>query len=407
MEARDLSKLKIGIDQREPLRAGKNQKRLLWWAVPSLVVVSVVGFLALTGRLIPPMDAPTVKVSFTFPSRALTELNASGYVVAQRKAAVSSKATGRLKKLFIEEGKYVKEGEILAQLENDDLKASLEEAKAGLKVANALLKNAEAELSDATLNYNRYKSLRASGSISEQAFDAVEARYKKALAGETQATFVEGKAEASVRVAEISLEYSLIRAPFDGVILTKNADEGEIVAPFGASINAKAAVATMADLESLMVEVDVAESSLEKVKVGDAAEIRLDALPNDRFTGTVHMIVPTADRSKATVMTKIKFDRLDPRVLPEMSAKAAFLSRPLNEGEDKPFLGIPESAVLRSDGKQIVFRVNDSRAYAVPVETGRKWGETLEVLSGVKEADLVVLRPDKAFRDGRRVKVSE
>ncbi len=122
----------------------------------------------------------------------------------------------------------------------------------------------------------------------------------------------------------MNLEYSYIRAPFDGVILTKNADVGEVVAPFGASLNAKAAVVTMADMDSLMVEVDVAESSLERVKPGGTAEIKLDAYPEDRFPGTVHMIVPTADRSKATVMTKVKFNRLDPKVLPEMSAKWRF-----------------------------------------------------------------------------------
>jgi HlyD family secretion protein len=163
----------------------------------------------------------------------------------------------------------------------------------------------------------------------------------------------------------------------------------------------------MADLSSLMVEVDVAESSLEKVQVGAAAEIRLDAFPNDRFPGTVHMIVPTADRSKATVMTKVKFDQLDPRVLPEMSAKAAFLSRPLNDDEAGPFLGIPLSALKKVGKQDIVFKINDAIAYSVSVKLGRSWDDTVEILSGLNEGDTVVLSPDKRLESGRRVNVKE
>lgn len=364
-------------------------------------------FLAVTGRLTPAVEVTAFKVSATFPSRALTVLNASGYVVAQRKAAVSSKATGRLEKLYVEEGKYVREGDILAVLENKDLQASLEEAGASLKVANAALRNAEAELHDATLNYNRQKALRQAGAVSEQAHDTAEARYKKAVASETSARFAEDRAKALIKVAEVNLEYSVIRAPFDGVILTKNADQGEVVAPFGASANAKAAVATMADPESLMVEVDVSESGLEKARLGQAAEVRLDAFPNDRFPGKVHMIVPTADRSKATVMTKIKFDKLDPRVLPEMSAKVAFLSRPLKEDESTPFLGIPLTAVRKTARGESVFRINDSRAHEIRIKTGRQFGETREVLSGLKEGDVIVFKPEPSLADGRRVRVRE
>jgi multidrug efflux pump subunit AcrA (membrane-fusion protein) len=132
------------------------------------------------------------------------------------------------------------------------------------------------------------------------------------------------------------------------------------------------------------VEVDVAESSLEKIKVGSSAEIRLDAFPNDRFPGTVHMIVPTADRSKATVLTKVKFNQLDPRVLPEMSAKAAFLSRPLKDDEERPFLGIPLSALKKAGKQDIVFKINDAIANSVPVKVGRSWDDTVEILSGLK-----------------------
>ena len=406
MEREDLSKLKIAPDERWAPKKRKSTF-VAWWVIPAVVAALVLAYLAWSGRLTQAVEVKTAKVARMFASRALTTLNASGYVVAQRKAAVSSKATGRLEHLYVEEGKVVKHGDIVATLENQDLKATLDEARANVKVAQAALDNAEAELQDATLNYNRQKSLRESGSVSVQSFDAAEARYRKAIAGITSARFGVDRTKASVQVAEVNLEYSLIRAPFDGVILTKNADEGEIVAPFGAATNAKAAVATMADLGSLMVEVDVAESNLERVKVGDAAEIRLDAFPNDHFPGTVHMIVPTADRSKATVLTKVKFNQLDPRVLPEMSAKAAFLSRPLKEDEEGPFLGIPLSAMKKADKQDIVFKINNAIAYPVSVKIGRSWDDTVEILSGLNEGDTVVLSPGERLESGRRVSVKE
>jgi RND family efflux transporter MFP subunit len=407
MQNKDLIRLKIEAEQKSTIRAAKTKRRSLWLIAAGILGMAVIVLLVWTGIFRAPVEAQLIKVSNMYVSRALTILNASGYVVAQRKAAVSSKATGRIEHLYVEEGKFVKEGEVIAQLENRDLEATLQEAKASLRVARAALKNAEAELEDATLNYDRYKALRETGAVSEQAFDTAEARFKKARAMETSARFSVARAEQSAKVAEVNLDYSLIRAPFDGVILSKNADKGEVVAPFGASLNAKAAVATMADLNSLMVEVDVAESSLEKVKVGGAAEIRLDALPGERFPATVHMIVPTADRSKATVLTKVRFNKRDERVLPEMSAKVAFLERALKDDEHEPFLGVPASAVRKKGARQVVFRVNDNRVHVEPIRTGRRWGDTLEVLSGIKPGDLIVLHPGKDIKDGTRVKVKE
>ena len=406
MESRDLSKLRIDTDDRWAADRG-GTRRLYRWIALGVFGAALLGVLIWSGVLNTPVEVRVVKVTPMFPSRALTELNASGYVVAQRKAAVSSKATGRLEKLFVEEGKSVKKGDVLAQLENEDLQAMLEESRALLKVAEASLRNAEAELLEATLNYNRITSLRKSGSVSTQEFDSAEARYRKAVAVHRRAEFGIDQAKAAVRVAEVNLDYSLIRAPFDGVILTKDADEGEVVAPFGAALNAKAAVATLADMQSLMVEVDVAESSLEKVKVGGPVEIRLDAFPNDRFPGRVHMIVPTADRSKATVLTKITFDTLKSKVLPEMSAKAAFLSRVLTSEENKPFLSIPASALRNSGNEKTVFRINEGRAHVVAVKTGKRWGESVEVIRGLKEGDLIALTPDKNLKDGDKVKVLE
>jgi RND family efflux transporter MFP subunit len=408
MASADLSRLKIGAELRQPSPGTRRRRRGLWLGAAAAALAGAIGVLAWSGALTAAVEVRVMKVAAVFASRALTMLNASGYVVAQRKAAVSSKATGRLGDLYVEEGKAVKEGDILAQLENQDLMATLEEAKANLKVAHAALENAEAEFHDAELQYSRHKGLRSSGSVSEQSFDAVEARYRKAVASRTSGIFAVARAEASVRVADVNLEYSYIRAPFDGVVLTKNADKGEIVAPFGASVNAKAAVATMADMGSLMVEVDVAESSLEKVKAGSAAEVRLDAFPGDRFPGTVYMIVPTADRAKATVLTKVKFNVLDERILPEMSAKVAFLERPMKDDEQQSVLGIPLSSIRSAGSAAAVFRVKGDTARTVPIVIGRKWGETAEVLSGLNAGDVIVIDAQTpGLRDGAKVKVLE
>lgn len=407
MSSENLAKLKISLESKPSKRGRIPLQRIILFSLLTLALLTTGIYWLWIYWLRPPLDVHMVKASITFPSRAMTILNASGYVVAQRKAAVSSKATGRIEHLYVEEGSFVKQGNVVAQLENSDLEAAVDEAKASLSVSRADLNNADAELDDATLNFNRQKVLKESGSVSEQAFDSAEARYKKAKAAYRSAKFRVDKAEAAVKVSEVNLDQSYIRAPFDGVILTKSAEEGEVVAPMGASLNAKASVVSMADMKSLMVEVDVAESSLEKVKIGGPAEIRLDAFPNDRFEGKVYMIVPTADRSKATVLAKIKFDIVSEKVLPEMSAKVSFLSRALKKGENKPFLGVPTNSILKKDSSFIVYRVKDSLAQANSIETGRSWGETTEILSGLKEGDTIVMKPDSRLNDGRRVKIKE
>ena len=342
-----------------------------------------------------------------YPSQAVTLLNASGYVVAQRKASVSSKSTGRLSYVGVEEGSRVKKGEIIARLENEDLAAVRDRASSNLSAARATFGQVEAELTDARLNYQRQKQLLTQNLISRQDYDGAEARYHKAVAGLANAQANIRSAAATLNETQTAVEYSLIRAPFDGVVLTKNAEVGEVVAPFGAAVNARAAVATMADMGSLMVEADVAESNINLVKLGQPCEILLDALPGVRFPGKVHMIVPTADRSKATIMVKIAFDSLDHRILPEMSAKAAFLSRSLGRNEEQPRLVVNPKALFKKDGKLLAFVLKDQKIQAVPVEVGPPLGDLVEVLGGLQEGDKVVLQPPAHLRNGDRVQVKE
>ncbi|HAO21243.1 MAG TPA: efflux RND transporter periplasmic adaptor subunit, partial [Desulfobacteraceae bacterium] len=261
-----------------------------------------------------------------YPSQTFTLLNASGYVVAQRKAALASKITSRLVFLAVEEGARVKAGDVIARLENDDSTAARDRAKANVEAARSALDQAKADLDNASVSYNRNNALLAQRTVTQAEYDNALAKYRiaKAVVNTQQATL--RASESALREAEVLLGYSEIKAPFDGVVLTKNADVGDIVTPLGAAANAKASVVTIADMESLQVEADVSESNIGQVKIGQPCELRLDALPDTRLSGKVHTIVPTADRSKASVMVKIAFIDKNPKILPEMGAKVAFLS---------------------------------------------------------------------------------
>jgi RND family efflux transporter MFP subunit len=213
--------------------------------------------------------------------------------------------------------------------------------------------------------------------------------------------------QAALDGANVAIEYTLIRAPFDAIVLTKNADIGDIVTPIGAAANAKAAVVTIADMNSLQVEADVSESNLNRIKVGQPCEIQLDALPDLRFRGAVHMIVPTADRSKATVMVKIGFIDKDNRILPEMSAKVAFLSRPVTAENQKPRTALNQAALVTWKDKKAVFVVKDKKVIETPVTLGVPIGDMIEVLEGVKAGDQIVLNPPGRLRNGAGIKVAE
>ncbi|MEW6387913.1 MAG: efflux RND transporter periplasmic adaptor subunit [Thermodesulfobacteriota bacterium] len=401
----DLDRLRIERPEGEqPPRTSRHLR--LGLALAGAVLL-VLGALYLWGPLRPAQEVATTVVSRIYPSQAYTVLNASGYVVAQRKAAVSSKSTGRLSYLGVEEGSRLKKGEVLASLENEDLVAARNQAASQIKEAQANLVSAKAELVDAQLQYQRYKDLVAQDLVSRQDYDAAVARYHKAQAGVANAQAHIRTTRAALANAQAALEYSYIRSPFDGVVLTKNAEVGEVVAPFGAAATARASVVTMADLSSLMVEADVAESNLDKVYQGQPCEISLDAIPDKRFLGQVHMIVPTADRTKATVLTKVKFNELDERILPEMSAKVAFLSRPLGAAEEKPRLAVPKSALVTRNDRTFTFLIEGKKAKSVPVQLGPAMGELVEITGGLKEGDRIILNPPPSLTTGSRVKLKE
>ncbi|BCS53514.1 hemolysin secretion protein D [Geobacter sp. SVR] len=369
--------------------------------------MALTAVLAFKGLFSPRVEVETAVVSQVYPSQSFSLLNASGYVVAQRKSAVAAKTTGRLVWLGVEEGSRVRGGQVIARLENEDVTANRRQAAANLVNSRAVLAQAEAELKDATLTFNRNKELLSQGVVAQADLDASEARYKRAVAGVAAGRAAIDAARAALRGADVAVDYTLIRAPFDGVVLTKDADVGDIVTPIGAAVNAKAAVVTMADMGSLQVEADVSESSLQKVRQGQPCEIQLDALPETRFSGTVHMIVPTADRSKATVLAKVRFDRLDSRILPEMSARVAFLQRQVTADEKRPRTAVNPAAVVKRDNRDCIYLIAGDRVKEVPVTVGRRIGDQVEILAGAKAGDKVALKPLERLKDGSRIKTAE
>ena len=404
MANEDLSRLKI--DKSQENFQQRKSRRLIYSAV-ALILFFILALLSIAGVFTPAVQVEVVNVTKIYPSQSFSLLNASGYVVAQRKAAVASKITSRLISLSAEEGNRVKAGQVIARLEGEDTQAAREQAEANLDVARYNLDLTKAELKDATISLQRSKELAAKGFVSQSDYDSAEARSKKATAAVEAGEAGVKAGKAALKSTDVALEYTLIRAPFDAVVLTKNADVGDIVTPLGAAANAKASVFTIADMGSLQVETDVSESNLQQVRIGQPCEIQLDSLPDMRFRGIVHMIVPTADRSKATVMVKIRFVDKDERILPEMSAKVAFLSREIKKEEEKPRTALNSSAVVARGGKSLVFLVKENRVVETPITTGEIFGDMTEVVSGVKPGDRIAMKPLNKLRDGKSIKIME
>jgi len=391
---------RLTIDKsRQP--SAKSTRTRIVAAVAALLVAGVV-LLVLQRHAV---SIETAYVSQLFPTQSFTLLNASGYVVAQRKAAVAAKTTGRLEWLGVEEGSRVASGQIIARLENKDLEAAVRQNEAAVQNAKSVLEQARAELVDADQAFRREKELLKEGIVAKSEYDAADARYKKAVAGVAGAESGIRSATAALRGASVNYDYSLIRAPFGAVVLTKNADVGDLITPLGAAANAKAAVVTIADLGSLEVEADVSESNLAVVKVEQPCEITLDALPNARFRGVVHTIVPTADRTKASVMVKVRFVDSDSHILPEMSAKVAFLEREAHKADQRPRIVVKASTIVTSGGREGVYLVKGDRVVFAPVTRGATMGDLVEV-GGVKSGDKIALKPLDKLKDGARISLA-
>jgi len=387
----DLSSLRINRSSpglQTPRKSRSYGKLLIWFMALAALLAAGVFF---KGLFESGIEVQLATASMSSPSQANAVLTASGYVVARRKAAVASKGTGTLVYLGVDEGDKVKKGQVIARLEDSDVAAARDRARENLRVA-------EADLNEAKQSLERVRLLLKQEFVAQADYDIAEARYKRVVSTIDAAKF-------GLKEAEVAVDNTRIIAPFDGTVLKKNADVGEIVAPLAGAASSKAAVVTIADMSSLEVDADVSEANITRVSPEQACEITLDAYPQQRYPGYVTKIVPTADRAKATVMVKIKFREYDQKVLPEMSAKISFLAAGAGNSpaDSKALLTVPAAAVATRNGRTVVYQIRDDRVVEVPVKTGQKLTGLLEITEGLKDGDKVVSRVDDRLAAGVKV----
>lgn len=404
----DLSTLRINRNS-QPENSGGTSRVKILVMVLVLVVLGGGGWYVYSEYLSGGEEVDIGIATLSSPSQANSVLTASGYVVAERKASVSSRITGRLTSLYVIEGDNVKDGQIIGRIESADIEATLAQLKASLRMAKADMDNAQVEVEDAKIQLDRQTTLYDKRSVPLVDLDAAKVRYNRALAQLSAREAGVAVAEANIRAAQVQLENTYIRAPFDGTVLNKNANVGEVITSLGAAAGSRGAVATIADMTSLEVEADVSESNIERIEPAQPCEVTLDAFPEKRYRSYVHKIIPTADRAKATVLVKIRFAERDERVLPEMSAKVLFLKPGSEQAADDapPKLLIPGSALVTQNGVTAVFRYDGERVRKTPVTTGETNGTSVEVKQGLSAGDRVVLNPSASLRDGAAVSLKQ
>jgi len=376
------------------------------WVVAGVAVVAlgIGGFFVFregSGRIFSE-DVELGAVTLMSPSQSDVTLVATGYVYARKKANVSPKIGGRLAKLNVDEGSKVKQNEIIAELESSDVQAQLQQLHADIASARAKVDRARADLADATTRFNREKELLAKDAGTQAAFDDAKARQEAARTTLVSAEADVGAVEARQKTLAVALENTKVRAPFSGTILRKLAEVGEVIAPF--TLNG---IVTLASLDDLEVQADVAEAQFHKVKVGTPAEIILDAFPDKRFRGKVSELRQIVDRSKAAVTVKVKFTDDSTGVLPDMAAKVSFLTKALDDEALKaaPKLIAPADAVVNDGGRKVVFTIDDGHAKAVPVVVKGPFGEgNVELADGPATGTRVIRKPGDKIRDGVSVK---
>ena len=336
-----------------------------------------------------------------------TVLNASGYVTARRAATVSSKVTGKVMELFVEEGKRVEQGQVLAHLDDTNVKASLRLAEARLASATNALEETRVRIKEADRELRRQTDLTASKIATQADYDRAEAAAMALKARLQQQGSDVVVAEREVAAWQQQLDDTIIRAPFSGIVTSKNAQPGEMISPVSAGGGfTRTGICTIVDMDSLEIEIDVNESYINRVEPQQAVVAALDSYPDWKIPCKVIAIIPTADRQKSTVKVRVGFDKLDPRILPEMSAKVSFLSQEMPEGERTARTVLQPAAIVQRDGKSVVFVIKGDKVAQVAIETGAKIGEMVEIKSGVAAGDRVVMRPPEKLHDGAAIALS-
>jgi HlyD family secretion protein len=391
----------LRIDRSEDPRNGSSRARWLA-AIVLLLLMAVAGVWWLRGRPVP-VRTQAARAEPTIGGKR-TVLNASGYVLARRQATVSSKVTGKVVEVLVEEGMKVQDGQVLARLDDTNVRASLRLADAQAQAAKSALAETRARLEEAEKQLARVSALAAKNVSSASDLDSAEAEAKSLRARlESQASQV-SVAEREVAVWQQQLEDTVIRAPFAGVAISKNAQPGEMISPISAGGGfTRTGIGTIVDMKSLEIEVDVNESFLKRVHAGQAVEAVLDAYPGWKISCKVIAIIPAADRQKATVKVRVAFEQLDPRILPDMGVKVAFLGEPAGSGE-APELMVPKIAVKEDGGRPVVWVVKEGRLERRSITTGIAKGSEMAVVAGLAEGEKVVVEGPAKPTEGLRVR---
>ena len=400
----DLGSLRISEGQRKGRKAGK-----VFGVIAALIgLIVIVGGVVLAFRNQKPIVEVVVAQKVGSGRAAL--LNASGYVTPRRRATIAAKITGRVTAVNFDEGMHVREGYVLATLDDSDVRRALDSARADRDTAQAAIADFEVQLKNAEILLRRAHELQAAGVQSQETLDnartaADSLRAKIALAKQQVAG-----AEARTREAQQAVDNCVIRAPFDGIVVSKDAQVGEMVSPISAGGGfTRTGIATIVDMNSNEIEVDVNEAYIARVLPGQPVTAVLDAYPDWQIPSRVRTVIPTADRQKATVKVRISFLKLDPRILPDMGIKVTFLG---DEPEQKsgaaaPAALIPQDAVRDENGKKIVFTVKDGRLERRAVTLGGTRGTDAEVFAGIGAGDTVVLKGPANLRDGQAIEIKK
>jgi RND family efflux transporter MFP subunit len=354
--------------------------------------------------------AVTVAAVRSIPERGgLTILNASGYVEPRRRATVAAKITGRVTEVLVDEGMWVEHGQILARLDDSDARRRRDATRAERDVARAALDELQVNLADAVRTLRRTEQLHDDGVASDQDLDTARAAVDALEARLAVARVNLEAAEAQLAVAEQDLENYIIRAPFAGVAVSKDAQPGEMVSPVSAGGGfTRTGISTIVDMTSLEIEVDVNESYIARVHPGQPADAVLDAYPDWHIPATVRTVIPTADRQKATVKVRLTFDELDPRILPDMGIKVAFQDVS-SESDSSPSAHglIPQDAVRADGDRSVAFVVDGDSVERRAIALGRQMAGEVEVVAGLSAGERVVVTSAKPLSDGQRVRLVE
>ncbi len=402
-EIDDLSALKI---EREPLNPGGG--RWVKWVV-LLLFFSGVGAGAwywLSRER--PIEVEVAAVTERAAGAQASVLNASGYVTARRRATVSSKVTGKVIEVNVEEGMAVREGQILARLDDSTLQAALRLYRAQLEAAKRQIPESEVRLEQARIQLQRQERLRTDGLNTPNDSDNAKAEVDSLIARIASAQEQVKVAESQIAMQQTAIDDTIIRAPFSGVAISKDAQAGEMVSPVSAGGGfTRTGICTIVDMRSLEIEVDVNESYINRVRAAQPVTAVLDAYPDFQIPAGVIAVVPTADRQKATVLVRIGFKQLDPRILPDMGVKVTFLRE--SEGDATPVAQsvtlVPQGAVKTESGSTFVFLVNGPTVERRAVKIGGTDGDRVEVLAGLKGGDRVVISPPQDLAEGKQIVV--